>query len=348
MKSLKDYSMNLPEQDYHAYPAYSYSLIARYAKDGFSALKTLHDEPVKQTDSMRFGSLFDAMLTHENAADEYIVFEKDVPPARKAVLDRIAQLSGSKRFDQVPEDIIKRALEECDYKAAKKYETQFEHLLEYSDYYNAVKSGKQIVSQKEWDDAIDMMQAVQGNEYLKEHFAVPSTDEKEFLYQLQFCLPYTASTGKIEIKCMLDMVEVDHKNRTIQPWDIKTSADPAFKFDEQFVKFRYDIQANLYDDMLRVVISKDEDYRSYKVLPFKFMDISRSDKVPVVWEYDTTAWSQSDGLSFTSGDKTYQFKDYRKLLDEILEYEKSDAIVPKYISTTGPNDILKILNKENG
>ena len=54
--------MNLSEQAYHDYPAWSYSLIAKYARNGFSAIATLHDK-MKPTPEMEFGSLFDSILT---------------------------------------------------------------------------------------------------------------------------------------------------------------------------------------------------------------------------------------------------------------------------------------------
>ena len=83
--------------------------------------------------------------------------------------------------------------------------------------------------------------------------------------------------------------------------------------------------------------------KSAEFIPF--MDISRKDKVPVTFEYDPRDESQTNGLCYQIGEKTYQYKGYRQLLDEILDYEASAAVVPSYIKLDGPNDLLKLLNK---
>ena len=88
--SLADYSLNLPEEQYHDYPAWSYSIIAKYAKDGFSSIATLHDK-VTPTPSMEFGSLFDSILTKgKKTLDDYAVVDFNVPDAEKKVLDALA------------------------------------------------------------------------------------------------------------------------------------------------------------------------------------------------------------------------------------------------------------------
>ena len=85
--------MNLSEQAYHDYPAWSYSLIAKYARNGFSAIATLHDK-MKPTPEMEFGSLFDSILTKgRKTLDDYAVADFSVPPAEKGVLDILASTS---------------------------------------------------------------------------------------------------------------------------------------------------------------------------------------------------------------------------------------------------------------
>ena len=64
------------------------------------------------------------------------------------------------------------------------------------------------------------------------------------------------------------------------------------------------------------------------------------DKVPVTYEYDPRGESQIGGFSF----KEYHYKPYYQLLDEMVEYEETNAVVPSYIKTEEPNDMLVILN----
>lgn len=343
MKSLKDYSLNLSEKDYHAYPAWSYSLIARYAREGFGAIANLH-MPVEQNDAMKFGSLFDCMLTRsEDVADEFVIGTK-VPPAEKAVLDALAQVSDAKNYLEVTDGELQKAITIAGYQLRWKFDTQKDHIDAYSEYYNICRSGKTVVTEEDWSDAAEMVRVVKRDEYLSQHFNVSSTDSKEFIYQAQFKIDYMASTGKIELKIMPDMLEVDHENKTIQPWDIKTSGMPAYEWFQHFVKMRYDIQSMLYSDVLYFTIKKIPEYQDYKILPYLFMDISRVDKTPVTYTYDPYSESQYNGLSFESNGRTITYKNYRQLLDEILEYESTMTKVPKYITTTGPNDLVSLLN----
>ena len=98
MKSLKDYSLNLKEQDYHDYPAWSYSIIAKYARDGFGSLPTLHDK-TKVTPAMEFGSLFDSILTRgKDTLNDYVVSDASVPEAERNALEYIASCTEAPTF----------------------------------------------------------------------------------------------------------------------------------------------------------------------------------------------------------------------------------------------------------
>ena len=127
---------------------------------------------------------------------------------------------------------------------------------------------------------------------------------------------------------------------TIQPVDLKTSSMPAYDFPEHFVKMRYDIQGDEYSDVLRIVLDSIPEYQDYTILPYLFTDVSRTDMVPVTYTYDQTA-----GLSFTKGEKTYTYKRWDDLLDEIIFYEEVEAKVPDFITTSGPNDLIDIISR---
>lgn len=354
MKSLKEYSLNLPENEYHQYPAWSYSVIARYAKDGFSAIPTLHD-PITPTDSMKFGSLFDSILTRGKATlDEYVVDTTGVscPPAEKEVFDKIISLGyGEYSYDNLAGmymGSLTEIMNSCENFCSKykKEETRFANLYKNVAYYELHRKGKKVVSQKDWDDALDMAHVFRNDPYLKTIFGTKNTEDVEYIYQPQFLVDYTLESGTtVKVKCMFDLIIVDHKNMTVQPVDLKTSTVPGWNFKENFLKYRYDIQAKLYSDVLSKVMAQDTDYFDYIILPYLFTDISRSDKVPVTWVYPQNDDSQANGFAFSVGDRTYTYKSWQTLLDEILAYEKSQAKVPSYIKLDGPNDLLSILGK---
>ena len=338
--SLKDYSLNIPDKQYHDDPAWSYSVIARYAKDGFNAMATLHDKTTP-TPSMEFGSLFDSILTKgKKTLDEYVISDTCPPPAEKGVLDHLLTMTDVPFYD-IPSFTLEQAWADVEYQKKWGYDAKFKHTEEYRDYYESRRTGKKVVSKADWDDAVEMAKIFRNNPYLSTIFGTKSSDKKEFLYQTQYKTTMTLPDGReVEVKIMPDLLVVDHEEKTILPVDLKTSSVPGFDFAENFLRFRYDIQSSLYSDVLEKIMWEDEQYAEYTLLPYLFTDISRSDKVPVTFEYDPHSPSQLNGLSFGQ----YQYKNWKTLLMEILDYEATNAQVPSYITLDGPNDLLTILN----
>lgn len=338
MKSLKDYSLNVSEEEYHAYPAWSYSLIARYAKEGFSSIATIHD-PIAATSSMEFGSLFDCIITDgENLNNRYVVSDTTPPPAEKLVYDNLLKKT-NEPFAEIPQEMLITAIEDTGYSSKyKKLDTQLSHLNEFSEYYDVRRTGRKAVSREDMDDALQMASNFKSNPFIKKLFGDPYNTE--YIFQLQLVANMNVKGKKAKVKCMLDAVTINHEDKTIQPIDFKTSAMPAYDWPENFIKFRYDIQASLYTSVLRTVINAHDEYKDYTILPFVFCDISRTDKQPVSYVYDPCSEDQADGLSF----KEYRYKNWRELLAEIIDYEESDATVPTGIVLDDANDLVAILN----
>ena len=329
--------MNLPEQEYHDYPAWSQSIIAKYARNGFSALPTLLDK-VDPTPEMKFGSLVDCIITRgvSVAKNEYTVSDAPLPsPSVKAVLDYILLKTGVP-YTEIQDDVFLEAMDSCKYQPKWKYETRRKSIDDCFGYYELRRAGKEVISEQDWNDAMDMAKAIRTDPYLKNVFGVGKKDGIEYLYQVQFVTSVVLNLEETQCKCMFDLLVVDHNKKTLQPVDLKTSSMPAYSFADHFVKMRYDLQASLYTYILKDVI-KDTEYSNYTVLPYLFTDISRTDKVPVTFEYDP-----SGGFSF----KDYTYKDWPVLLEEIISYKNTNATVPSYIRTDGPNDLIKLLNKE--
>ena len=338
MKSLKDYSLNVPEEEYHAYPAWSYSLIARYAKEGFSSIATIHD-PIASTSSMEFGSLFDCIITDgDNLDKRYAVSDTTPPPAEKLVYDNLLKKT-NEPFVSISQEMLTEAIEDTGYSSKyKKLDTQLAHLNEYSEYYDIRRTGRKVVSTEDMNDAMQMAANFRSNQCIRNLFGDAASTE--YIFQLQLVANMNVKGKKAKVKCMLDVVAVNHADKTIQPIDVKTSAMPAYDWPENFIKFRYDIQASLYTSVLRTVINAHDEYKDYTILPFVFCDISRTDKQPVSYVYDPCSEDQADGLSF----KEYKYKNWRELLAEMIDYEESDAVVPSGIVLDDVNDLVAILN----
>lgn len=346
MKSLKEYSINMTEPEYHSYPAWSHSLIARYAREGFGSIKNIH-EHIEPTEAMRFGSFFDCVLTRNADVDkEYVVVSATIPEAERKALDYISSKTDH-AFDSLSKEFIDGCCKEAGYYPKWGADAHYSHLEPFKDYYSLLKSGKIIVSEKDWRDAIEMEAAFRNNEYLNSLFGTKNNDKIEYLYQLKFIVYVNINGEKHKLKIMPDLLVVNHEDKTIQPVDLKTSTNPAYEFAESFVRMRYDLEASVYSDVLNVVKNNTEEYRDYAILPYIFVDISRSDKKPLSFIYDQNAPEQVDGFSFSKGDKTFRYKHWRVLLQEMIEYDRTNASIPNYIMEDKPNDILSLINYSN-
>lgn len=345
MKSLREYSLNITEEQYHALPSWSYSTISRYAKEGFAAMESLH-ESVAPTPAMEFGSLFDSIITKgmEATEKEYAISDVSVPPAEKKVLDMLHERFPKSRFEKIMFADIVDAANAAAYQPKWKDETRVAKLEAYKNYLNMLTEGKKVVSSKDWQDAIDMTYELRSNPCTGQLFKIEDTEDIEYLYQLKFEFPHVMENGEtVMMKFMPDLVIVNHREKTIQPVDLKTSATQGWNWwKENFIKYRYDIQAHLYSDGLREVTSHIPGYEDYTILPYLFADISRSDMQPVTYRYDQTDFTQADGFSFESNGKQYTYKRWDKLLEEIKYYEENESKVPVNIDTNKPNDILEL------
>ena len=239
MNSLIKHSLNISEQEYHELPVWSHSLIADYARNGFGSLATLHDKKAP-TPSMEFGSLFDSMITKgKKTLDEYVVDGTACAPKEKSVFDWLLSHGHTEPFKEIEFNELDIAMESCDYYKNRKPETRREQLEKASAYYDVRRQGKKLVSKEDWDDAIEMYRTFRSDPYLKELFGTKNSKDKEYIYQAQFMVPWIIDGKQIDVKIMPDLLVVDHKEKTIQPVDLKTSSMPAYNFAENFVKYRY-------------------------------------------------------------------------------------------------------------
>lgn len=343
MKSIKDFALNIQEESYHNLPSFSYSVIAKYAKEGFSAIQNLFSK-TEPTPSMQFGSFLDSLITRgiEHTKKEYDILDMSVPESEKKVLDTLASRIDKLTFAEITEDEVDIITKELEYRKSWKADTKYNKLSKYSKYYDLLKSGKKIISAEDAQDAFEMLIALRNNTITKE-FMGKSTPDIEYLYQCSFQIQMKTnqfSDKSFLIKIMPDLIKVNHKDKTIRLIDFKTSSLPAWNFKENFIKFRYDIQASLYTDVITAIKEEIPEYKDYTILPFVFVVISRADKIPVAYEYDSTDERQKDGLVF----KDYIYKGYKNLLEEIDYYLSTNAVTPKYIDSNKINNLIDILN----
>ena len=290
VKSFKTLAQSWTEEEYRQYPAYHYSALSTYARGGFEAIKHL-DEP-KESDALTFGSIVDTLLTdHESFHDRFIICDVPFPaPAIKTVIDDLFNAIGDQYpdFDAVPDESI--LTYSVDIYTNFKEATKINKIrTEGGEYYNFLvkAAGKAVIEQEMFSKAQQCAITLRNNPTTSILFDTPKPGI-EILYQSKFLHSIFIGDEEREakLKIMVDILVVDHNEKTIQPIDLKTTGQPEYRFYQSFVKWGYNIQAELYSYVLQQLMDADDTFKDYKLLPFKFLVINADNLQPLLWEWD--------------------------------------------------------------
>ena len=105
-------------------------------------------------------------------------------------------------------------------------QTRINKVVEAWEYWEDLKAaeGKTVLSQEENDLISQIVMSIRTSPNTSKYFQ--TNKNIEVLYQLAIYFPYQG----VDCKALLDMVVVDHKEKTIQPIDIKTMGDQSIYF----------------------------------------------------------------------------------------------------------------------
>lgn len=343
-KSIKELAWDVPEETYRADKAYSYSTLSRFEREGFRKLDHLFDRI--ETPSLTFGSAVDSLLTdgEDNFNSRFVVCE--FPPLPDSLIGIARELhikfNGTfGRIEDIPDSEIDMATLNNDYYINPKYRNyRIKNVREKcGEYYSllTLAGDRTILSQSDYDDVMACVNELRTSPVTREFFTVnPFQTDVEKVFQLKFKSEYEG----IPVRCMFDLIVVDHRNRRIYPVDLKTSGHPEEEFRQSFTKWRYDIQAQLYSYILWDIISKDEYFKDFKIMPYQFVVINRTTLAPIVWEFDN---------NFCNVDLRNEYgtvyRNWREILKDLDWYMRQDRI--KYsIEANANNGRMRIDNLE--
>lgn len=348
MKSLYDLSWKVSEEEYRADKALSYSLISRYNREGFNNLSHLFDKI--DTPSLTFGSVVDTLITEpDNFYNKYVIAEfPNITDSLIQIAQKlfVAYHEVYKRVSEIPEDILSEVGVECGYYTAQRYEnTRVKNIKENCEnYYDLLylSIGKTLISTSIYQDARNCVEALFNSEATKYYFSKNDSDKStERFYQLKFKGEY----NNIPLKCMADLILVNSKDKTIQPCDLKTTGKNEWDFWDSFVHWGYYIQAQLYWELIQQTISKDPDYKDYKLLNYKFIVINRNNLKPLVWNYSDT---KAIVDCIYGKNNNIICKNWRNIILDLWYYINSNSEYPIDIhyNNMQSNDIVQFLNKD--
>lgn len=343
MKSLKDLSLQISEEQYRENPALSYSLIATYAKGGFASIPHLYDK--KESDALTFGSMVDTIITEgiERFQEKFVVADFKIPTdSIKEVIDYLLEIRTEEVFEDIPDDVVLAACNLKEYQTRYKEETRLAKIKSEGEaYYNTVRQigNRTVVSDEVYQEVLAVVGALKGHTQTSKYLQhTEENSDVEFLYQQKF----STNLDGLDVRCMFDLLVVNHTKKIIVPIDLKTSSMLEYDFPKRYLENRYDLQSRLYCKILKNIIKDDDYFNDFTITNFRFMVINKNNRLPLMF---------TDDYSFVEGDIEIKFKSGSKKIlrnpvtigKELRDYLNKESVVPEGIDIYGLNSIRKRL-----
>lgn len=343
-KSLKDLSWQVSEEEYRADPALSYSTLAKYEREGFNNIDHLFDKV--ESPSLIFGSAVDCLITDSQEEFDNRFLVADYPSIPNSLIKIVKalfkQFGSSYNLNNIPDTFIIVETINQGYQLNWKPETRAKVIKEKgSEYYNllSLAEDKVILANQTYQDVCNAVEALKNSESTKFYFAPnnPFEPEIERFYQLKF----KGEFNGVKYRNMADLIVVSHKEKWVLPVDLKTSSHTEWDFYKSFVDWRYDIQARLYWAIIRQNMDKDEYFKDFKLLDYRFIVVNRRTLTPLVWECPFT---QAVGTLKFGKNNQIDMRSPFIIGEELSYYLTSRPKVPAGIKENGNNDLRKWLN----
>jgi hypothetical protein len=343
-KELKDISWLVDEPTYRQDPALSYSILAKYEREGFENIPTLFDRV--ETPSLTFGSMVDSIITGGQKEFEERFFVAEFPDIPDSVINIVRELfsafkSSYKALSDIPNTLIIDSTERNKYQLNWKPETRAKVIKEKGEeYYNLLHlaGDKTVVNTELYNECMAAVRALKESEATRWYFQDDSPfDNTKRYYQLKF----KATIYDVDYRIMADLIIVDYDHKIIYPVDLKTSFKPEYKFYKSFIEWRYDLQSKLYHKVIRRNLDMDDYFKDFKLLPYRFIVVNKKTLNPLVWEYDLTTSEINDALGKNN---QIELRSPWVIGKELRYYLDNNSKVPNKINLTGTNDLRTWIN----
>ena len=198
MKTLKEVSWNVTEEEYRKSSALSYSTLARFNREGFSKINELFEKI--SSSSLSFGSMVDTLLTDGIDAYNELYAVADftgVGSKIATIIDSLVEEFSSEydSLNKIPYQTLVERLDAAMYQTNWAEETRISKFISLGeDYYKAkiLAKTKTIVSKYDHYDAIECYNAVINNDFTGNFFRGSPMEKKgiDREFQLKFIDKY--------------------------------------------------------------------------------------------------------------------------------------------------------------
>ena len=311
--------LNMPESEYRGLKLPSYSLLKRIDDSGAKAL--IFDKKL-DSEAIDFGSLVDCrLLSPQEFDNKFFIDATEKPTGQLLELadymitnllgitsNDISEFKDNERVEAISSMLgLFGSTKDYDKRVAK-FDTEL-----FWNYLQAKQDsiGKTVFTPDILEESNDAVMVLKTHPNTA-HLFSKSKNVEDFDQ-----LALVSNINGVDIKVLIDKVRVDHENKTITPYDLKTMDFRSQFFKSNFIKFKYYLQGSLYKEVLSNWI-KEELQLGYALEDFKFIVYSRPDKYPSIWNMGLD-WHYKglDGFENIYGDHE---KGIYELLDDYVFY----------------------------
>ena len=299
------------EQNYYEVDAVNQSLLTKLSYHP-SLIKNTKE--YKKTYSLDFGSLVDCLLTEKDKFDEIFYYNPNIKTPTGQMKDLVENYydnyESGYTVDQIRKDnnLYSNLKEETFQKKFKEEGLPYFTCLEEAN-------GRIIIKDEEmYNSAIKAADAIYNHPTLKEE--IYDNPDVEILSQVEIYFDYK----EVKCKAKLDLVTVNHKTKTIRPWDVKTTSDYPNAFLRSYLKYRYDLQGGFYENSLYSYKEQLTTIKDYIIQPFRFIVVNP--EYPVyIYEMSPRDLYASQYGGVINGIK---YKGYDELIEDYIWHKSND------------------------
>lgn len=240
--------------NYRDYPAINQSKLKSLSKDPEKVIEDRED----WNDGMEFGDVLDLILFTPELFDErYYVADLDNLPSDR--IQGIIEDAVERHGAEITDEMVLAAADRDEYGMTWGNDTRLRKILEEGDgarYAQILMNSqdKKILSIERHMEIVQAAEVLKTHNYTSDFIAGELPEGWERLTQVALL-----SCGKPLFKGLIDLMLVDHNEKVIYPWDLKSTGRNPLHFAGQFVSQQYYLQAALYQWILENLIAEAEE-----------------------------------------------------------------------------------------
>lgn len=280
-------------EDYRAIDKLNQSSLKKILSSPRSYIKSKESQDSNESYFV-FGKVVDTiMLSPEKFDEEFLVTNvPEISDSLKLLCDYVINYCEQSELklnleDPKVESIILDAFEVHNYQNNWGDEAKIKNFKKNcTDYIKVIQqsNGKTIVSKEDYNRALTCKAALLTDRKTSQYFKYIGKPTEN----VEVITHKTVQFSHLELECKgeLDGLVIDHKNKKIIPFDLKTTSQPVTMFPYQFWKLRYDFQAAFYTQGL----NKDVDIINlitdgYSLESFRFVVVETDcNSSPLIFE----------------------------------------------------------------